>query len=920
MPVATFTTTTTTTTTTTKPIRKRIVLPNHIVTASITTSSSTSIFTTCSKKFSCRIQIYSTQDNFTVKGNCTIKPWNGWKASSNFLALEAIKWAADARALSSCGGRRDETIPLPIEYHPNQPIAPSTSTSVAIQPLTTTTTTTSITSIGRNEKAATTAHLAYRTGSFDYPTSLQYAREALKHWPENIQYRLDLARALLLQEKEQHETIYDLINRKDEGLSHCKTVVSKIRRTQRALRKKARENKETIQDMDTKIENKQETDTDTEIDIDIDAINLTKTRLSAFVADAYQLIGDAHVLDGRKQKNAHAISAYTLALLHDSNRTDCKDALADCMARNRDSTLQENVTITTNAEDQKPKVGQTTPNIETIEIPNITTLDIEEILSSNTMLSSNDRVGFSCTMCGECCRHADYIFLSPVDIWRLLRADVSIQKRILWTNLKRNEKTIQQLNVILEQALQWTTRSGLPICYLSPKKMKSRCTFAYPLYRKDTIEGAVENGQSDLVDPLEAWAMEEKEKKRQEKDAAFVPVSENEYDFTSDDLLQWEKEATMEAEEKVRRLEREEEQGADGDNEDDDDEDEDEDLKEANEKEQKQKEQEGETKQSKERSSALPSSEPHHNNYNDDSDDDIHATPIYNTFGRKALGCSLGSSHMPTMCSSYPIARELTIADFFHVDDMNVYDADSTSNDYVLVSNNACEGLFKPGKEITSLNGQPSYVPELKTTETESTMTTTTEGKEEKEEKKEEMPSEKNDNDTTTTDNSTNPFNRTVSEFLNDNNLNDRWNEQNWFMIMSKDLLPSGKIGKKLIDIISSKENATEITSSIYQWYRQALSAIWFVKYIDVDTEDMLRMKIVEATQKLIFSTIEFVDSTFDDKKMNPKNDNVAQEKGGPNEEVLKKVMTKTKATKVPRSISENSLIKKRYDALVAAL
>jgi hypothetical protein len=40
---------------------------------------------------------------------------------------------------------------------------------------------------------------------------------------------------------------------------------------------------------------------------------------------------------------------------------------------------------------------------------------------------------------------------------------------------------------------------------------------------------------------------------------------------------------------------------------------------------------------------------------------------VYNSFGKPALGCLLGISNMPTMCASYPIAPELSIADFWHV-------------------------------------------------------------------------------------------------------------------------------------------------------------------------------------------------------------------------------------------------------------
>lgn len=40
---------------------------------------------------------------------------------------------------------------------------------------------------------------------------------------------------------------------------------------------------------------------------------------------------------------------------------------------------------------------------------------------------------------------------------------------------------------------------------------------------------------------------------------------------------------------------------------------------------------------------------------------------VINSAGRQALGCMLGKDHMPTMCQSYPVAPELSQADFWHV-------------------------------------------------------------------------------------------------------------------------------------------------------------------------------------------------------------------------------------------------------------
>ena len=40
---------------------------------------------------------------------------------------------------------------------------------------------------------------------------------------------------------------------------------------------------------------------------------------------------------------------------------------------------------------------------------------------------------------------------------------------------------------------------------------------------------------------------------------------------------------------------------------------------------------------------------------------------VSNSYGRQALGCMLGVERMPQMCRSYPVAPELSQADFWHV-------------------------------------------------------------------------------------------------------------------------------------------------------------------------------------------------------------------------------------------------------------
>jgi len=426
---------------------------------------------------------------------------------------------------------------------------------------------------------------------------------------------------------------------------------------------------------------------------------LTKTRLSQFIADAYQLMGDAHVIDGRQQKNGHAVSAYTLALLHDPERQDVREALADCLALGQpvaskgtttDIAATSAVTSTSTATTSHPMETNATP-----------ATDIEDLLGQSKMLTRTDRVDFSCTMCGECCRHADYIYLSSIDVWRLFQAKVMQDKKKQFRTTKQKAQTVEALNNMLDGALQWTSKNGVPICYLSPKKRQDRCAFAYPLYRTNTkvpgsddVHNQVEkkNETTELVDPITAWNIEKQELARQQEDndESFVPVSTSEYDFSADDFEAWQAEERREKEEqRVTTAWNEEEHemadNEDDDDEDDDDEDDDEDS-EAKDTEQTQRSVAATESRLNQRTTTTNKEDDDQSSNSVSQSLQFHnATPILNTFGRKALGCSLGSSHMPTMCSSYPIARELSMVDFFHVDDDQVHDANSQHNQYVLV-------------------------------------------------------------------------------------------------------------------------------------------------------------------------------------------------------------------------------------------
>ena len=181
----------------------------------------------------------------------------------------------------------------------------------------------------------------------------------------------------------------------------------------------------------------------------------------SFVADAYSLIGDLHKTTGGT-KLPHAISAYTLALKHDPDRQDVRASLSWCMAETN----------------QRHRGGESSG---ATAHPSSSSADIENILSSHTVLASSDALNVACTMCGECCRHADYIFLSPVDLWRLLRAPAMVSRRKSWkdamrieANGKRSksqwETVLIHLNRALHGAFNWSSKDGLPLCYLSPKR------------------------------------------------------------------------------------------------------------------------------------------------------------------------------------------------------------------------------------------------------------------------------------------------------------------------------------------------------------------------------------------------------------------------------------------------------------------
>lgn len=83
--------------------------------------------------------------------------------------------------------------------------------------------------------------------------------------------------------------------------------------------------------------------------------------------------------------------------------------------------------------------------------------DMEDFVSTLSVLSKAQSFKFECTMCGECCRSADYLFLSPYDLWRMVRAP---SLRVLKIS------TLTQLRKYFPEALKYTLRNNTPVRFV----------------------------------------------------------------------------------------------------------------------------------------------------------------------------------------------------------------------------------------------------------------------------------------------------------------------------------------------------------------------------------------------------------------------------------------------------------------------
>lgn len=166
-----------------------------------------------------------------------------------------------------------------------------------------------------------------------------------------------------------------------------------------------------------------------------------------------------------------------------------------------------------------------------------------------------------------------------------------------------------------QSAFKYTLKDGSPVCYLRPiQNPAGRCHFSFPLYRHGG-----EHGQLLSLEEVVKRGL------RQDEDSAYTPVRPDEYNLTEEE--------EEEALDRMRRTE--DEEGWEGEEEED-----------GSDSSVEGKEREGGAEEGEE------------------EEEDVEA--VVNSYGRQALGCMFGMSHMPTMCSSYPLANEQSWADFWY--------------------------------------------------------------------------------------------------------------------------------------------------------------------------------------------------------------------------------------------------------------
>ncbi|GMI03329.1 hypothetical protein TrRE_jg11617 [Triparma retinervis] len=282
--------------------------------------------------------------------------------------------------------------------------------------------------------------------------------------------------------------------------------------------------------------------------------------------------------------------------------------------------------------------------------------DIERLLSNHRLLGTGEEFKFNCTGCGECCRTADNILLTPYDLFNMTRSE----------NLGTDTKGLRGTDGRFGKAVKYMLKDDVPVCYLSPVNSGiGRCHFSYELVK---VGGRV----------LSYKEGEEVRRKMEEEEEEYVPVTSDEYNLTEEEEM-----------EAISGLEI-------GGDEDEDEEDKDE----------EEDDEDGGNGGGDEDEGYRAVEQPH----------ESLPIPVMNSYSKPALGCMLGVSGMPSMCAAYPVANESVWGDFWHgrdegeekrLDELEYGEGRRGGGGgverekFVVVENEVCEGFFEEGRKKT---------------------------------------------------------------------------------------------------------------------------------------------------------------------------------------------------------------------------
>lgn len=433
------------------------------------------------------------------------------------------------------------------------------------------------------------------------------------------------------------------------------------------------------------------------------------------VSRAYRIMGEAfEVLGGAKRSKA--VSCYVLALksLRAVTRDGKRAEVARVPAADSDSGEAERGTDP-EAEVEARAIRErllalAPPAAAGPALPDAPApaeqraADIEDLLAMHTTVGYGESFKFQCTGCGECCRTSDMIWLSPNDLWRMSRSDAMALHGVRTTRALRGKRGPDGKPLPFASALHYTLKDGMPVCFLRPVKSKTgACHFAYPLHARDAAAPATAAlpgptpGQETGAGQVAAGAVKAKAPSPSPAHAllAYAEVKELELrEYTPVDASEYN---LTEAEEEAAIRAMQEAEGREEKAPDDDD-------------------------AGGERADDAGGSDGDDSAQRGDEAAGTGADAPYavlNSFGRQALGCMLGAAAMPAMCASYPLARELNQADFWHVPAPTRSCASATNKapatagpssgtpdhmaeaEYVVVKSASCEGFFPDGQART---------------------------------------------------------------------------------------------------------------------------------------------------------------------------------------------------------------------------